>query len=365
MSVQYSLSEEKSNNSVKFVKSATKPARRRDDDYVQPQEHSFLETGASLDDIEKKIAEWIQNEVLLRILAHGIQEETDLEQHDAPPSVAVAPPKLSQILEKKIVLETSTQASFMLDMGVQVDKLSESTESSVPQKEEATVTVPAPIVPSAEIAIESLVLESKAIADSIHKNDLEDRLWAKLKHEAEEREKFLKSLEDQRRLDQEERKRLMDEAAKERKRLMEEIRRMQQQAETESEHETEDKIDSFIVWQEKLETTLAQLVPGPSPVKVIQTQEIQTVAPVPVVADQSMQTDVPAIVEASAQKVAVTPDPPLKKTIVMHKEETAQVIIKQEEPAKRRPTLIHLGEEKVIYEDVSQVAEVTPLFLQG
>jgi hypothetical protein len=321
-----------------------------------------LEPGAPSDDIEKKIAEWIQNEVLLRILAHGVQDEMEPKEQDAPPSVMVVPPKLSEMLEKKIVLDTATQASFMLDMGIQVDKLSESTESSVPQtvKQDVPVSVPMPVIPVTETVIESLVFESKAIADSIHKHDLEDRLWAKLKHEAEEREKFLKSLEDQRRLDQEERKRLMDEAAKERERLMDEIRQMQQQAETESEHETEDKIDSFIVWQEKLETTLAQLVPGPSPVKVLQNSEVQVVAPVAAVAEQSMQTDViaTATVQTPVQNVAVSTGPPPKKTITVHKEETAQVIIKQEEPAKRRPTLIHLGEEKFIYEEVSQVVEV-------
>ena len=358
-SCQYSLTSEKSEYlEIQFDNTQAKKSVTKDPEYNRlVEEESDLSTN-----LEAKIANWIQNEVLLRMLT---KEENPIS-FTLPMSTQMAPEKQDVEVQMIAQVEAGTQATDYQTFGPAT--LTSVEVPSIQTMEMIIQTDPVPEIvealsPEKSAIIEEIPAVTKAPKDSYN---LEEALFAKLNEEAANRARFLEELEKQRTLDAAEREKMRQTAENEKKQILDEIQKLREEAKNKSFQEAEEKIQSFMSWQNNIELALTRVENNQSPTKLLlESREIQTqLETKPQVEEKIVQSD-KFVVEThdAAEQVSVSSIRSLEEP-VEESPKISSVVLEnavetdRQEPSKRKssvqkPLLIGVGKE-IIYEQTSR-----------
>jgi hypothetical protein len=211
--------------------------------------------------------QWIQNEVLLKLLEGKSKKlEASVNTDDKTEAVSHLP-SVRNIPE--VVLQDKANESpivVKVEAGVQANELPE----PIAKKDETNqtsdiieslpdTTVKFDILPFAReisecILDEVISKESKKIGKRIHSETFEGELLNKLNQDLERRDQFLQAIEAQRKEDQREREKMIMEFNAERQKLLDEIRDAQKDAKERSILVSHEKEEALMLLQHKLES---------------------------------------------------------------------------------------------------------------
>lgn len=232
------------------------------------------------------MVQWIQNEILLKLL------DDKSRKNDSSISTADEVEAVSQLPIVKnipeVIMAAGTPEIVKVEAGVQANRSLEPASKKDEMNQTSEVAESAPniirhdILPFAReisecILDEVIGRESRKIGKSVHSEIFEEELLNKLNQESVSRSQFLAAIEAQRKEDQSEREKMIQEFNAEREKLLAAIREARKEAKENSilvSHETE---EAFMMLRQKLESTSPITS---SPIKVVvKDQAVQSVVP--------------------------------------------------------------------------------------